>query len=234
MAKSNEYVGVDEKYVPEGEQRKTHVQEPIIGSENAQKIRDGITGGVNKLTSDEGKEKVKSGAKKGWKIAKGIGIGYLVFFCIVALLAITIIVVVIVNFIKAQGTQDKLIDDFNKASSSMVEEYNKSKNEMQDEYEDAKNEAMNQYKNATSNDLDLHSSVNWRTYVSDDLEEIYINNKAGEHLITVVSGSVSTTDPQQIRALANSIENESMSKKYDITIEYGDDGYVKTYTFEEF
>lgn len=234
MAKSNEYVGVDEKYVPEGEQRKTHVQEPIIGSENAQKIRDGITGGVNKLTSDEGKEKVKSGAKKGWKIAKGIGIGYLVFFCIVALLAITIIVVVIVNFIKAQGTQDKLIDDFNKTSSSMVEEYNKSKNEMQDEYENAKNEAMNQYKNATSNDLDLHSGVNWRTYVSDDLEEIYTNNKAGEHLITVVSGSVSTTDPQQIRALANSIENESMSKKYDITIEYGDDGYVKTYTFEEF
>ena len=132
MAKSNEYVGVDEKYVPEGEQRKTHVQEPIIGSENAQKIRDGITGGVNKLTSDEGKEKVKSGAKKGWKIAKGIGIGYLVFFCIVALLAITIIVVVIVNIIKAQGAQDRLMDDFNKTSSSMVEEYNKSKNEMQD------------------------------------------------------------------------------------------------------
>ena len=234
MAKSNEYVGVDEKYVPEGEQRKTYVQEPIIGSENAQKIRDGITGGVNKLTSDEGKEKTKSGAKKVWKVAKGIGIGYLVFICIVALLAITIIVVVIVNIIKAQGTQDKLIDDFNKASNSMVEEYNKSKNEMQDEYENAKNEAMNQHKNTTSNDLDLHSGVNWRKYVSDDLEEIYANNKAGEHLITVVNGSVSTTDPQQIRTLANSIESESMSKKYDISIEYDDNGEVKTYTFEEF
>lgn len=234
MAKSNEYVGVDEKYVPEEERRKTHVQEPIIGSENAQKIRDGITGGVNKLTSDESKEKVKAGAKKGWKIAKGIGIGYLVFFCIVAILAITIIVVVIVNIIRAQSTQDRLLDDFNNASSSMVEKYNESASKMQDDYENAKNEAMNKYQNTTKNNLDLHSGVNWRTYVSDDLEEIYTNNKNGEHLITVISGDVSTTDPQQIRALVNSIEGESMSKKYDITIEYGDDGYIKTYTFEEF
>ena len=217
MAKSNEYVGVDEKYIPEEEQSKTHVQEPIIGSENAQKIRDGITGGVNKLTSDEGKEKIKAGAKKGWKIAKGIGIGYLVFFCIVAILAITIIVVVIVNIIRAQSIQDRLLDDFNNESSSMVEKYNES-----------------QHQDATKNNLNLHGGVNRRTYVSDDLEEIYINNKSGEHLITVVNGDTSTTDPQQIRVLANSIEGESMSKKYDITIEYGDDGYIKTYTIEEF
>ena len=234
MVKSNEYVGVDEKYIPEGEQRKTHVQEPIIGSENTQKIRDGITGGVNKLASDEGKEKIKTGAKKGWKVVKGVVIARLVFTCIAFLLTITIIVVIIVNIIKDQATEDEFMDDFNEASSSMVEEYNKSKNEMQDEYENAKNEAMSQYKNATGDNLDLHSGVNWRTYVSDDLEEIYTNNKAGEHLITVINGSVSTTNPQQIRALANSIENESMSKKYDISIEYGDDGYVKTYTFEEF
>ncbi len=226
MAKSNEYVGVDEKYIPEEEQKKTHVQEHIIGSENTQKIRDGITRGVNRLTSDEGKEKIKAGFKRGWKITKGIGIGYLVFICIAALLVITITVVVLVNTIRIQGTQDNLIDDFDNASNSMIEEFNKSKNEMQDEYENAKN--------ATSNDLNLHSGVNWRTYVSDDLEEIYTNNKAGEHLITVINGSMSITDPQQIRILAGSIENESMNKKYDISIEYDDDGNVKTYAFEEF
>ena len=74
MAKSNEYVGVDEKYVPEEEQRKTHVQEPIVSSENSQKIRDGITDGVNKLTSDESKEKVKAGAKKAGRLPKISGL----------------------------------------------------------------------------------------------------------------------------------------------------------------
>ena len=203
MAKSNEYVGVDEKYIPEEEQSKTHVQEPIIGSENAQKIRDGITGGVNKLTSDEGKEKVKRGAKKGLKVAKGVGIGFLVPYFIMGVLVIIMIVVMIVRIIKTQERHDEFMNNSNKASSSVVE------------------------------NLNLRSGVKWSISVSDDLEEIYTNNKAGEHLITVVNGGVSTTDSQEIRALANAIENESM-KKYDITVEYGDDGYVKTYTFEEF
>lgn len=227
MVKSNEYVGVDEKYVPEEEQRKTHVQEPIIGSENAQKIRDGIAGGANALTSDEGKEKIKAGAKKGWKAAKGIGIGYLTFICIGVVLIIIVFIVIIVTFIKGQNTQDRLM-------SSMAEGYSKSASEMRDDYEDFENEVMNQYQNATKNNLDLHSGVSWRMYVSDDLEKIYTNNKSGEHLVTVVNGSTSTTDPQQIRVLADSIENESISKKYDVSIEYGDDGYIKTYTFEEF
>lgn len=227
MVKSNEYVGVDEKYVPEEEQRKTHVQEPIIGSENAQKIRDGIAGGANALTSDEGKEKIKAGAKKGWKAAKGIGIGYLTFICIGVVLTIIVFIVIIVTFIKGQNTQDRLM-------SSMAEGYSKSASEMRDDYEDFENEVMNQYQNATKNNLDLHSGVSWRMYVSDDLEKIYTNNKSGEHLVTVVNGSTSTTDPQQIRVLADSIENESISKKYDVSIEYGDDGYIKTYTFEEF
>lgn len=233
MVKSNEYVGVDEKYVPEEEQRKTHVQEPIIGSENAQKIRDGIAGGADALTSDEGKEKIKAGTKKGWKIAKGIGIGYLTFICIGVVLTITVFIVIIVAFVKGQNTQDRLMDNFNNVSSSMAEGYSKSANEMRDDYENLENEVMNQYQNATKNNLDLHSGVSWRMHVSDDLEKIYTNNKSGEHLVTVVNGSTNTTDPQQIRVLADSIEDESISKKYDVSIEYGDDGYIETYTFEE-
>ena len=218
MAKVNEYVGVDDKFVPEGEQKRTHVQEPIIGSENAQKVRESITGGINKLTSEEGKAKVKAGTKKGLKIAKGIGIGYLIFWVIGIVLFLVIFIFVLVQMIGIFGrTQDKM-DDINNASSSIV---------------DNLNEATN---NATTkkNNLHLHSGVNLRAYVSDDLEKIYTNNKEGEHLITVINGTTSTTDPQEIRTLANSIEDESMSKKYDITIEYGDDGYVVSYKFEEF
>ena len=123
MSKNNEFVGIDEKYVPEDAQARTHVQEPVIGSENAQRIRESVTSGINKLTSDDSKERVKSGAKKGWKIAKRVGIGYLVFFIVIAILAITIIVAAAVNIIKAQNTSNRMMDNFNNSSRSMMEQY---------------------------------------------------------------------------------------------------------------
>ena len=217
MTKNNEYVGVDDKFVPEGEKKKTHVEEPIIGSENAQKIRESITEEVNKLTSEEGKEKVKTGAKKGWKIAKGIGIGYLILWITCFVLAIGIFIFVFINISNGFNAKDKMLDEFNSVTN-VAKDNIKSITE----------------KNKTKTNLELHNGVNWRTYVSDDLEKIYSNNKSGEHLITVINNETSTTDTQEIRAIANALENEDVDKKYDITIEYDNDGYIKTYTFEEF
>ncbi len=214
MAKNNEYVGVDEKYVPEEEQKKTYVKEPIIDEENTQRIRAGINRGVNKLTSEENQEKIKKGAKKGWKIAKRVGIGYLFFVCLSFGFVITAIVAITVSIINSINVQNEMVDDFNNKSSGMLEKHNES--------------------STNNSKLELNSGVIWRTFVSDDLGKIFTNNQSGEHLISVVNGDTKTTDPQEIRVLANSIKDEELSKKYSVTIEYGDDGYVKTYTFEEF
>ncbi|MBQ6593870.1 hypothetical protein IJI00_02295 [Candidatus Saccharibacteria bacterium] len=124
MAKVNEYVGVDDKFVPEGEQKRTHVQEPIIGSENAQKVRESITGGINKLTSEEGKAKVKAGTKKGLKIAKGIGIGYLAFWVIGMVFFLVIFIFVLVQIFGAFSRTQDTMDDYRSASSSIVDDVN--------------------------------------------------------------------------------------------------------------
>ena len=121
MAKNNEYVGVDDKYVPEEAQRKTHVQEPIIGSENAQKIRDGIASGVNQLTSDEGKEKVKAGAKKAQKIAKGIGYYMAIKWIIVTILAIGIFILSIVIVITVIGQMQRTQKEYDQRHKSTEE-----------------------------------------------------------------------------------------------------------------
>ena len=138
MAKNNEYVGVDDKYIPDDEQERTHVQEPIIGSDNAQIIRDDITSGINKLTSKEGQEKVKGVAKKGWKITKGIGIGYMVAWGIGIVLFLVIFIFALVNMIRVFNAQDKIISGSNSASTSNVE------------------------KHIDSDELSLHNGVSWR------------------------------------------------------------------------
>ena len=159
MAKNNEFVGVDEKFIPEDKQAKTHTEEPIVGSENVQKVRNGITEGINKLTSDEGKEK----AKKGLKVAKRIGIGYLIFWCVLVISVIAIIIVVAVNIIRIQNEQAEMLEDFKNNSNSVIEEYNNTKERMQEEYENSKDE----YDKAKEEYDDVESEV----------QEIYDNTR---------------------------------------------------------
>lgn len=109
MAKNNQYVGVDDKFVPE-EEKRSYVQEPIIGSENVQKIRGAITGATSKMTSPEGKDKLAKGAKKALKIAKGVGIGYLVMWGFFILVFLVMLVFAIVFMSKSFSQQSEIMD----------------------------------------------------------------------------------------------------------------------------
>ena len=74
MKKNGQWVGVDEKYIPEEEK---YTDESIVG-----------------MTTNEmiGKEKTK-------KILKGVGIGYLIFVSLILIMVITVFVVVISRFV---------------------------------------------------------------------------------------------------------------------------------------
>ena len=96
MKKNNQYVGVDEKYIPEEDK---YVDETKSST-------DGLNDKIN-----EGIDKAKPYAKKGLNIAKKIGIGYLVYVGIVFLMVIIIFITIIVTFFKMSSRTDGMINN---------------------------------------------------------------------------------------------------------------------------
>ena len=95
MKKNNQYVGVDEKYIPEEDK---YVDETKSST-------DGLNDKIN-----EGIDKAKPYAKKGLNIAKKIGIGYLVYVGIIFLIVIIIFITIIVTFFKMSKRSDDIIN----------------------------------------------------------------------------------------------------------------------------
>lgn len=142
MTKNNEYVGVDEQFIPEEEKTKQHVSESIIGDETRDKIKGGIRKGTDYLTSDEGKEKVKNVAGKGLKVAKGIGIGYLVWIGVGALVAIAVFVLAFVIIGKAMNRQNQMLNNFDEVRDSLMQDFEETTDkmrQMQDKFLDSSN-----------------------------------------------------------------------------------------------
>ena len=87
MKKNGQYVGVDEKYIPK--------EEKYVDNETNKEIKDSINDGLsqikNYVTDKDNQEKMKKTGRKGLKILKGIGIGYIIFFGIIVILAISIL-----------------------------------------------------------------------------------------------------------------------------------------------
>ena len=66
------------------------------------------------------KKKIKKTGRKGLKIAKGIGIGYLVFFCVVILMAIGIFILVIVNMVQMNNEEKQVRDNMNELTDKII------------------------------------------------------------------------------------------------------------------
>lgn len=96
MKKNGQYVGVDEKYIPEDEK--------YVDNETNKEIKDSINDGLlsvkNYITDKDNQAKFKKTGKKGLKILKGVGIGYLIFFGFVFIMIITIFIMVFVNMFR--------------------------------------------------------------------------------------------------------------------------------------
>ena len=86
MKKNSEYVGVDEKFIPEEEK---YVDDSILGDK------------------EEAKEKVKNYVEKSRKNAKKIIIGYL---CFAAIIGIMIFASMFSVFSKVSKMQDKILN----------------------------------------------------------------------------------------------------------------------------
>jgi len=104
MKKNGQYVGVDEKFIPEDEK--------YVDNSTNSEIRDTINNGINAakdyVADKENQEKLKKTGKKGLKILKGVGIGYLIFFVFVVVMAIMIFILVFSNFFKMKNETNEI------------------------------------------------------------------------------------------------------------------------------
>lgn len=122
MNKNGQYVGVDEKYIPEEEK---YVDNTLNG-EIKDALNDGVKSVKNYVSKDENKEKIKNAGKKALKVGKGIAIGYLASWIIGVIIVFIIIITALIMIIKNANSMD---DDFDKIYDAAEKRINNSINE---------------------------------------------------------------------------------------------------------
>ena len=182
MKKNNQYVGVDEKFIPEEDK---YVDE-------TKNSTDGLNEKIN-----EGVDKAKPYAKKGLKIAKRIGIGYLVFVGFIFLMVIIIFITIIVTFFKMSKRSDDMINN----SQNNITEIEK------EVYNDK---------------FEFYSGTKSKYMVSSLLDTVVTNNKKDtDHLVIVIFNDISTIDTDKIIDIKKSLDD---NKEYEVILDYSNTG----------
>ncbi|MBE6139367.1 MAG: hypothetical protein E7174_02550 [Firmicutes bacterium] len=176
MEKNGQYVGVDEKYIPEEEK---YVDGSLLGKDTI--------------------EKAKPYAKKGLKIVKGAFIGYTIFFVIFFAIVVTIIAVTFVNM-KETGT--------------------KSNNNAYSEIE----------KNSFNRTFETYTGTQSGFFVTSLLDKVSTNNKKEkDHIITVIYNNQTTTIPDEIISIKQSLESRN---NYEVSFDYDQNGFINKVTMQ--
>ena len=224
MKKNGQYVGVDEKYIPEDEK---YVDNEING-EIKDSINDGLRSAKNYVSDKDNQQKFKDTGKKGLKILKGIGIGYLVLIGFIIVMVIVIFVIVFVTMGKTNNKTDEIINQAGSIIDKVTDEIDENSNS-----EGGKTNT-NQYHQTEimifNSSFEFYNGMQSKFSVSNLLEEVVTNNKTKkEHIITVVCDGISTTNTDEIRTLKQNLET---GKNYEISLDYDTNGFVNKITIE--
>ena len=219
MKKNGEYAGVDEKYIPE--------EEKYVDNQTNEEIKDSINNGLrsvnNYVTDKDNQEKFKKAGKKGFKVLKGLGIGYLVFIGIVLLLVISIFVLAFTTMVKMTN---KTVDAYDKTTSILDEAINddsSSSGLTNDGYNELAIKAFNA-------PFELYNGSQSGIFLDSLLDQVVTNNKTeADHIITVVYNATMTAVPDEITALKQNLED---SKEYEVSLDYDADGFVNKITIK--
>lgn len=219
MKKNGEYAGVDEKYIPE--------EEKYVDNQTNEEIKDSINNGLrsvnNYVTDKDNQEKFKKAGKKGFKVLKGLGIGYLVFIGIVLLLVISIFVLAFTTMAKMTN---KTVDAYDKATSILDDAINddsSSSGLTNDGYNEVAIKAFNA-------PFELYNGSQSGIFLDSLLDQVVTNNKTeADHIITVVYNATMTAMPDEITALKQNLED---SKEYEVSLDYDADGFVNKITIK--
>ncbi len=118
MKKDAQYVGVDEKFIPEDEKYVNNsLNDEIKGT-----LNDGIKSAKSYISKPENKEKMKKTGKKILNVGKGIGIGYLCFIGFIFLMVIIVFILVFSNMFKANERADKMYNQVESTFNEIMDE----------------------------------------------------------------------------------------------------------------
>ena len=81
-----------------------------------------------------------------------------------------------------------------------------------------------------NNKYEMYSGTQSKFFIESLLDNVVTNNKKNkEMLVTIIYNDKSTTDPEEIINIKHSLDDK---KKYEIKLDYDDDGYVNKITIE--
>lgn len=224
MKKNGQYVGVDEKYIPE--------EEKYVDNTTNEEVKDAINDGFrsvkNYVTDKDNQEKFKRAGKKGLKIAKGIGIGYLIFWGVMILLFIVIFVFAFVSIFKGYREMNKTIND-NEIIDNVTDrvEDNEIMNGITDKIEQGFSDFEIDSFNQT---FELYSGTQSASFVKILLDKVVTNNKKEkDHIITVIYNGQSTNEPSEIVNMKKTLVDR---QEYEVSLDYNSDGFVSKVTID--
>lgn len=206
MKKNGQYVGVDDKYIPEEEK----YVDNSLNDEVKGLVNDGIRSAKDYLSQKDNQEKIKNAGRKGLKIFKGIGIGYLCFIGFIILMFIVVLVFMFSTFFKIDKQFDKttniidnVTDSFDKSNSSEISSYDIS---------------------TFNNDLEIYQGTKYGSSVLGLLDNVVTKIKKNNiHSITVTYGTFTVSNVDDIISLKKEFDDMA---RYEISFEYDSDGFI--------
>lgn len=210
MKKNGQYVGVDEKYIPEDEK--------YVDNSTNNEIKDTVNKGINAakdyVTDKDNQEKIKKTAKKGLKILKGVGIGYLAFFAFIIIMVIVGTIFAFSNFLKV----NKTIGDINNRATEII-----------DKSKDITNQENSSNEISSFNfGLEMYTGTKYGSQVSSLLDNVVTKLKKNtDHSISVVYGTTTTSSPDEIIKLKTNFDEWT---EYEVSLDYDSNGFVNKVT----
>ncbi len=207
MKKNGEYVGVDDKYIPEKEK---YVDDSLLGDKQ-----------INQ-------ENIK-------KVAKKVGTGYLIFLGLFIAIPLGLIIFFGIKFNNTFNKSknmfnevlDKTTSQFEKSQSTIT----KAEEDFQEKVTKQKEQANKIEADSFNKNFESFSGTTYKLFLTTLLDNVATNNKKNsDKLITVVYNTTTTSNPDEIINLKQSFEE---GKKYESILDYDSNGLVTKVTIKD-
>ena len=207
---NKEFVGVDDEFKPNEEETKEEKKDDSLGSKIAEDANAAYDKARDYVSDKDNQEKMKAVGKKGLKIAKGVGIGYLIFFGIVLVGVIVTFVLVFSNIFKTESVSE----DINNKAIELEEQ----------QQETISNVQVDMF----NSEFEVYAGTQRGAVVLSVLDRVVVKiKKDTDHKITVAYNNNVTSVADDIVKLKT---NFDATKKYEVTFDYDNDGYINKLT----
>lgn len=214
MKKNEQYVGVDEKYIPEEEKYVNN----NLNNEIKNDMHDIYKGAKEYISDKDNQEKIKKIGRKGLKIAKGIGIGYLIFVGSLIVIILAIFIFVFSDFFTINKQGDEIRDKATNIIDTSI-------NNIDDGYNKMDIDDFNF-------DIETYKGTQYGSTVSNLLDNVITKiKKNANHSITVMYGETVTSKADEITTLKKQFDKTS---QYEVSLDYDSNGYINKVTITDY